>query len=100
MKTITINKPTKMKTIKLNKNGKARQPNKKKQSREIWIESGNSLNHGITLKIGSDWGCLNGFKKSDAKKLFNAISSAIKTAFPEAVINPWADAEHGIPDFE
>ncbi len=72
----------------------------KRKIKEIWIESHANSDHTTTIKIGTEWGCLNGFNKKDRKAVFEAVSRAMHELYPEAKINPWTDAEPGTPDFE
>ncbi len=70
------------------------------KKREIWIETTKDRNGRRILNLGSQWGCDTGFDKKTTKKLFAAVSEAVKSVIPNAEINPWKDAEHGTPDFD
>lgn len=65
----------------------------------VWIETTRDRSGKRILNIGSEWGCDKGFSKPTAKKLFEAVSAAVKSVIPNADINPWSDAKHGTPDF-
>lgn len=66
--------------------------------KEIWIQREDESND---LTISGDWGGgpgPNHFTKAEAYTIFECVREALHSKFPNLVVNPWADDEHGTLD--
>lgn len=68
---------------------------------KIWIHryETNSLHiYANWNGIGDSKREKNNFSHSESEELFNLIKDAIQAKYPNIVINPWSNAEHGTLD--